>query len=118
MFNVPALLNNPVSRKPVLLTVAVDVAVLVNAPLPERVPLFQLKAEVTAIVCVRAICPPLSVSVATVTGMSTVTTCPPLTVAVSPGPGGPALPHVVALLQFPLVVLLYDAANAGAVTHS
>src|SRR5207244_2772081 len=49
---------------------------------------------------------------------SSVTACPPLTVAVSPAPGTPAPPHVAALLQLPLVVLLNDAANIGAAAQN
>ena len=55
---------------------------------------------------------------ATVTGTSRVTTWPPLTVAVSPAPGTPAPPHVEALLQFPLVVLLKVAAASGAAVQT
>src|SRR5436190_171522 len=118
MLSRPALLKVRVSRTPPPLTVAVEVAVLVMVPLPERVPLFQLNAELTEIDCVPLICPPLRVRVATVTGMSRVTTWPPLTVAVSPEPGTPAPPQVEALLQLPLVVLLNDAAKPGAAAQS
>ena len=69
---------------------------------PESVPLFQLKMVVTFSELVPVIWPPESVSVATVTLLSSVTTWPPLTVAVSPAPGTPAPPQVVALLQLPV----------------
>src|SRR5437764_2193452 len=113
--NVPLLVSERVSRKPAPPTVA---AAMVVVPLPERGPPFQVKRVVTASDCVPLIWPPLRVRLATLTATSSVTTFPPLTVAVSPEPGTPAPPHVAALLQLPLVVLLNDAANSGAAAQS
>jgi len=82
---------------------------MVVAPTPDNVPPFQVKPEVT----VRELLPvtvPLRVRLPTVTAVSSVTVWPLETVAVSVDPGTPAPPHVLALLQFPLCVLVNVAA--------
>jgi hypothetical protein len=101
--NEPLLVSDRASRVPPPPTVP-EAIVIVLAP--ESVPLFQLKTVVTLREFVPVIWPPDRVSVETVTAVSRVTTCPPLTVAVSPDPGTPAPPQVVALLQLPDWLLL------------
>src|SRR5437899_6465272 len=84
---------------------------MVVVPEPDCVPPFQLKAVVTLIDCEPVIVP-VRVRVATVTGTSSVTVWP--TLAVSPAPGTPAPPHVEALLQLPLWLLVKVEARSGA----
>src|SRR5437899_12990316 len=85
---------------------------IVVVPAPEFVPPFQVNVDVTLSDCVPVTIPP-SVRLLTDTGTSRVTVWPPTTLALSPTPGTPAPPHVAALLQFPLCVLVNDAAARG-----
>ena len=85
---------------------------IVVVPDPEFVPPFQVNVDVTVSDWLPVTVPP-SVRLPTDTGTSRVTVWPPTTVALSPAPGTPAPPHVEVLLQFPLCVLVNDAAARG-----
>src|SRR6266542_2872653 len=101
----------PSRAMPALPRVIVDAAGIGVVPEPDIVPPFQLKAVVTLIDC-EPVRVPLKVTFATVTGTSRVTAW--LTVAVSPAPGTPEPPHVEALLQLPLWLLVKVEARSGA----
>src|SRR5213592_3700879 len=101
----------PSSTMPALPRVIVDAAGIVVVLEPDMVPPFQLKAVVELIDC-EPVRVPVRVTVATVTGTSRVTVWP--TLAVSPAPGTPAPPHVAALLQLPLWLLVKVEARSGA----